>query len=125
MTHTMTDLDGLMEFLLAGVFLWIGITQILSFRRRPKALGASNRRLPLGLPYGVVVALGIFEIIAALALVARIAPIPHPELALVAASGLAILTFSAALLNARRHRSPTPSLALFLMSVFVIVAHTF
>ena len=77
----MTNLDLLMEFLLAAAFLWIGFAQILSYRRRPKALGADNRRLPLGLPYGVVVAIGIFEIVAALALVVSLAaPYSPPNL---------------------------------------------
>ena len=106
----MTNLDRAMEFVLAGVFLWIGFAQIMSFRRRPKALGASNRHLPLGLPYGVVVAIGIFEIIAALALVTPFGPIPPARLALIAATGLALLTLSAAVLNMRRQRSAAPSL---------------
>lgn len=117
-----------MEFLLAAAFLWIGGAQILSYRRRPRALGADNRRLPLGLPYAVVVAVGIFEIVAALALVAPLAaPLGTHQpasLALFAATALALITFMAAILNARRHRSAAPSLALFLMALFVILGHT-
>jgi hypothetical protein len=120
----MTNLDRFMELLLAGVFLWIGIRTILSFRRRPKALGASNRRLPLGLPYGVVVAIGIFEIVAALGLVAPFGSAQPVSTALVAATGLALLTLMAAILNVRRQRSAAPSVALFLMALFVIVGHT-
>lgn len=120
----MTNLDRLMEFLLAAVFLWIGFAQILSYGRRPKALGADNRRLPLGLPYGAVVAVGIFEIVAALALVAPLGPNQPASLALFAATALALVTLMAAVVNVRRHRSAAPSLALFLMALFVIVGHT-
>jgi hypothetical protein len=119
----MTNLDQFMEVLLAGVFLWIGVKQILSFRRRPKALGADNRRLPLGLPYAAVVVVGICEIVAALALVAALGTSQPASLALFAATGLALLTFMAAILNVRRHRSAVPSVALFLMALFVIVGH--
>jgi hypothetical protein len=120
----MTNLDLLMEFLLAAAFIWIGFTQILSYRRRPRALGADNRRLPLGLPYAVVVAVGIFEIVAALALIAPLGANRPASLALFAATALALITFMAAILNARRHRSAAPSLALFLMALFVILGHT-
>jgi uncharacterized membrane protein YphA (DoxX/SURF4 family) len=120
----MTNLDLLMEFLLAAAFLWIGSAQILSYRRRPRALGADNRRLPLGLPYAAVLAVGVFEIVAALALVASLAAPPIASLALFAATALALITFMAAILNARRHRPAAPSVALFLMSLFVIVGHT-
>lgn len=120
----MTNLDRAMEFVLAGVFLWIGLAQIMSFRRRPKALGASNRRLPLGPPYGIVAVIGIFEIIAALALVTPFGPISPARLALIAATGLALLTLTAAVLNMRRDKSAVPSLTLFLMALFVIVGHT-
>lgn len=113
-----------MEFLLAGVFLWIGLAQIMSFRRRPKALGAGNKRLPLGLPYGSVVAIGICEIVAAFALVAPFGPISQPNLALFAAMALALLTLGAAVLNARRQKSAAPSVVLFLMALFVIIGHT-
>ena len=124
----MTNLDRVMEFLLAAVFLWIGFAQILSYGRRPRALGADNRRLPLGLPYGAVVAVGIFEIVAALALFAPLAaPLganPFASLALFAATALALFTLMAAIVSVRRHRSAAPSLALFLMALFVIVGHT-
>ena len=113
-----------MEFILAGVFLWIGFRKIFSFQRRPKALGASNRRRPLGLPYGFVVAIGIFEIVAALGLVMPFGSAQPASTALVAATGLALLALMAAILNTRRHRSAAPSVALFLMALFVIVGHT-
>ena len=122
--ETMTNLDRMMEFLLAGVFLWIGFKQILSYPRRPKVIGASNKRLPLGLPYGAVVAIGIFEIVAAMALLAPFGSGQPASLPLYAATGLALLTLTAAFLNARRRRPASHSMVLFLMALFVIVGHT-
>jgi len=112
-----------MEFLLAGVFIVIGVWQILSFRRRPKPLGARHRSLPLGLPYGFVIAVGIIEIVAALGLVIPIGPIPAGGLVLVAATGLAVLTLTAAIYRMRRQQSAVPSAMLFLMALFVILGH--
>jgi hypothetical protein len=120
----MTNLDILMEFLLAGVFLIIGIRKVLGFRRRPRALGARHSALPLGLPYGVVVALGLVEIVAALALITPIGPIPPAGLALFAAISLALVTAAAGIYRARRRQSAVPSVMLFLMALFVIVGHT-
>jgi hypothetical protein len=120
----MTNLDRFMEFLVAGVFLCIGFRKILSYRRRPKPLGARHRNLPLGLPYGVMVAIGLFEVLLALALIAPIGQFPLASLPLVAASGLAFLTMAAGIYHLRRHETAVPSLALFLLALFVIVGHT-
>ena len=122
--ETMNSLDRIMEFLVAGVFLCVGLNQIFWYRRRPKALGARNRRLPLGLPYASIIAIGLFEIVAALALVTPFGPWPPATLALLAATGLALLTLAAAIYRTRRRQSAAPSLALFLMALFVIVGHS-
>jgi hypothetical protein len=120
----MTNLDRFMDILLAGVFLLIGIWQIVSYGRRPKSLGARHRSLPLGLPYGFVVAVGLIEIVAALGLIIPFGPIPPERLALIAATGLALLTLTAAIYRMRRQQSPVPSTMLFLMALFVILGHT-
>ncbi len=117
----MNNLDRLMEFLVAGVFLWIGFRTILNHRRRPRALGARHLRFPHGLPYGVIVAVGIFEIAAALALVVPFGPLPQVTLVRLAAVGLALLTAAAIFYHVRRHESAAPTVALFLMLMFVLV----
>jgi hypothetical protein len=122
--NSMTNLDRFMEMLLAGIFLFIGIWQIVSYGRRPKSLGARHRSLPLGLPYGFVVAVALAEIIAALGLVIPFGPIPPEKLALVAATGLAGLTLIAAIYRMRRQQSAVPSTVLFLLALFVILGHT-
>src|SRR5580658_804820 len=120
----MTNLDRFVEILLAGVFLLIGVWQIVSYGRRPKSLGARRRSLQLGLPYGLVIVVGLIEIVAALGLVIPFGPIPPATLALVAASGLALLTLTAAIYRMRRQQSPVPSVMLFLLALFVILGHT-
>jgi hypothetical protein len=113
-----------MEILLAGVFLFIGIWQIVTYGRRPKSLGARHRSLPLGLPHGFVIAVGLIEIVAALGLVIPFGPIPPERLALIAATGLAVLTLTVAIYRTRRQQSAVPSTMLFLMALFVILGHT-
>lgn len=113
-----------MEILLAGVFLLIGVWQIVSYGRRPRSLGARHRSLPLGVPYGFVIVAGLIEIVAALALVVPFGPIPPERLALVAAVGLAMLTLTVAIYRTRRQQSAVPSTMLFLMALFIILGHT-
>ncbi|MGC1463781.1 MAG: DoxX family protein [Terracidiphilus sp.] len=120
----MTNLDRFMEFLAAGVFLCFGIGKMLSYRRRPKPLGARHRDLPLGLPYGIILVIGLFEALLALAIVAPTGPSLPVALPLVAASALALLTAAAVIYHVRRRETAVPSMALFLLALFVIVGHT-
>ena len=120
----MNNLDRPMEFLLAGVFLYLGFRTIFSYKRRPKALGAKDLSLPLGMPHGTMIAVGLFEIVAAFALVTPFGPLPQATLVLLAAAGLALLTLAAVILRVRRHESASPIVALFLLAMFVIVGRT-
>ena len=120
----MTNLDKLMEFLVAGVFLWLGFRKIVSYKRRPRALGARHRSLPLGLSQQWMIALGLFEIVAALFLIVPLGSMPSDTPAIVAATALALLTTISGVDRARRHQSPAPSVAAFLLALFVIVGHT-
>src|ERR1700678_3769979 len=84
----MNNLDRYMEYLVAGVFLCVGFTRILTYRRRPKPLGAQSASLPFGLPYGTLVAVGLFQIVAALALLTPLSF--SPPIAPWAAAGLVL-----------------------------------
>jgi hypothetical protein len=117
----MNNLDRFMEFLAAGVFLCVGLRNIWSYRRRPKPLGASNMRLPFGLPYGTIVAVGVFEIAAALVLLIPFGPWPQAVLVRMAALSLAFLMIAAGIYRVRRHEPAAPTAVLFLLTLFVIV----
>jgi hypothetical protein len=118
----MNGLDRIMEYLVAGVFLCVGVAKIWSYRRRPKPLGAQRARLPFGLPYGLVVVVGLFEVLAALALLTPYSFLPSAMIAPLAIAGLALLTWSAAFYHIRRHESAVPNLVLFLLVMFVALA---
>jgi len=120
----MNNLDRFMDFLVAGAFVYAGLYNIYSYRRRPKALGARHRRLPLGIPYATFVAVGLFEIVAALALITPFSPIPPATLALVAATALALVSVASGIFRISRRLSAAPAAALFLLALFVIVGCT-
>jgi len=111
----MNRLDIFMEFLVAGVFLCMGIKSVLTHPRRFKSLGAMSARQTLQVPDRWVLAIGLFEIAAAIALVMPV------SFALPAALGLALLTLSISFVRARRHQFPAPSIVMFLLVLFVIV----
>jgi len=118
----MNSLDRFMEYLVAGVFVCVGLAKIWSYQRRPKPLGAQRARLPFGLPYGLIIAAGLFEIVAALALLTPSSFLPQVMIAPLAIAGLALLTGTGAFYHMRRHETAVPNLILFLLVMFVAVA---
>lgn len=115
----MNSLDRFMEYVVAAVFLCVGCGRILSYKRRPKPLGAQSAGLPFGLPYGSLVAIGVFQIAAALALITPVSF--FAAFAPWAAAGLVFVTLAGALYHMRRHESAVPNLTLFLLVMFVVV----
>jgi hypothetical protein len=115
----MNSLDRFMEYVVAVVFVCVGCARIMSYRRRPKPLGAQSAGLPFGLPYGSLVAVGIFQIVAALVLVVPVSF--FPAFAPWAAAGLVFVTLTGALYHMHRHESAVPNLTLFLLLMFVVV----
>ena len=118
----MNSLDRFMVYLVAGVFLCVGLSKIWGYRHRPKPLGAQPAPLPFGLPYGLVIAVGLFEVLAALALLTPYRFLPRVMIAPLGIVGLALLTWAAALYHMRRHETAVPNLVLFLLVMFVAVA---
>lgn len=117
----MSGWDRFVEFFVAGVFLCVGLAKILSYKRSPKAVGAQPARLPFGLPYGSIAAVGVFEVLAALALVMPSSFLPQAALTQVAVAGLVLLTVTAGVYHARRRESTVPSVMQFLLVLFVVV----
>ncbi|MGO8933800.1 MAG: DoxX family protein [Terracidiphilus sp.] len=115
----MNSLDRFMEYLVAGVFLCVGLARIISYKRRPKPLGAQSAGLPFGLPYEALLAVGVFQIVAAVILVAPLSFMA--AFAPWAAAGLVLVTLYGAIYHMRRHETAVPNLALFLLVMFVVV----
>jgi len=115
----MNILDKFSVYFVAGVFLCVGLAKIWSYQRRLKPLGAQRAYLPFRLPFGLVIAVGLFEVLAALALPTPYSFLPHAMFAPLAIAGLALLTLCAAFYHMRRHESAVPNLVLFLLVMFV------
>jgi uncharacterized membrane protein YphA (DoxX/SURF4 family) len=118
---TMSSLDQFAEFFVAVVFLCAGIRKIFSYKPKKPAEEARPAQGLYGLPYELLVAVALFEIAAALALVAPVDPEMHVQLVRLAAVGLALLTVAASIYRVRHKQSAAPTLALFFMTMFVIV----
>jgi hypothetical protein len=69
------------------------------------------------------VAVGVFEIAAALALFMPFSLLPQVTTVQLAAAGLAVLTGTAAIYHVRRHETPIPNLTLFCLVLLVMYGH--
>lgn len=118
----MNSLDRFMELLLAIVFLCAGLAKVFSYNSAKKSGGASGTSGFTGLPYVWAALIGAFEIAAAMVLVAPAGTWPSDNLALPAAGALALLMAAASIYRQKRQQSSAPTIALFLMALFVIAA---
>jgi uncharacterized membrane protein len=116
---TMTSLDHLMQLLVIAFFLVVGVTKIFSYRQPSRFIPVEPAPASTVFPYWAVALLGLLEIAAALALFTSATP------ALIAAVFLALLTVGSVFFRLRRQQSAAPTIAVFLMVVFVIVDHWF
>jgi hypothetical protein len=117
----MNGLHWTAQILLAGVFLFVGFSRIFANRRLTSGLPAWPGFGVISLPNELAVAVGIFEIAGALALVMPVDLWPPDILPRLAAAGLALVAMAGAVYHMRRHESGAPSIALFLLALFVIV----
>ena len=120
---TMSNLDRLMEFVLAAVFLCIGLARIFGYNRRLVIAGVGEVFAPLDMSHPRLVAIGLFEVIAALALVTPIGFVPSAAMVPLAAAALALSAVAACVYRVRRHQECAPTVALFFLAVFVVFGH--
>ena len=120
----MNNLDRMMEFVLASVFLFGGIYKmyrLVRLQRKANAIGVRRLPGPFGMPYGWVVAVGLFEIVAALALVIPFGHLPQTVVAQLAAISLAALMIVLSVYR-MRHRQPIVlASTMFFLAMFVII----
>ena len=118
---TVSDLIWDSQLLLSGVFLFAGFSRILALGRR-ESVPATLAGIGLnGLPPRATLAVAIFEIAGAVALVLPMNSWPPYLLAQLAAAALALLTVVAIIHQARRQEFAAPSVALFLLALSVVV----
>jgi hypothetical protein len=116
----MNNLDRFAEFLLVGIFLFAGLSKILAYQRQPRAQGGPSWR-GNGMASGMAYPIALMEIAGAVGLVVPLNLWQPDMIARLAAAGLALLTLATFLYRVRRKESGAPVMALFLLTLFVIV----
>jgi hypothetical protein len=115
----MKDLDRFLEYLAAVVFVCVGLANIFGMKRRPRSLGARSAVPANRFEKRLLTAVGLVQIAAALILIP-----PHSFSSAVApwaAAGLLLVTLAGAMYQLRHRESAVPNLALFLLTVLVVV----
>jgi uncharacterized membrane protein YphA (DoxX/SURF4 family) len=119
----MNNLDWFAQILLAGIFLFFGLSKILATQRQKRAPQANATWNGAGLPRTTACAIALVEILCALALVVPVRSW-RPDLPpLLAAAGLALLLLAACTYHIRRREHAGLSVALFLLALFVVIGH--
>jgi cell division protein FtsW (lipid II flippase) len=119
----MTNLDWFAQILLAGIFLIAGLGKVFIFHHQTDSGQSGMSSGSLELTRKAVYFIAMLEIAAALALIVPIRLWRPEVLPLLAASGLALLMVAAGIYRHRRGESTVPIVALFLLTLFVIIGH--
>ncbi|MGP8268568.1 MAG: DoxX family protein [Terracidiphilus sp.] len=117
----MNGLLWIAQILLAGVFLFTGVSKILAYDGLVKAVEAKSKGGRIGMSRQQAALVGIAELIGAVGVVVPMDLWPPYVLLRLAAAGLALLMVIAGIYHIRRQESAAPSVALFLLALFVIV----
>jgi len=118
----MNSLDWFAQLLLAGIFVFSGLSKIFAIQRRVKTTAHTSLSCTCsGMPCNVVLAIALVELTGALALIVPFNLWQPGILPLLGAAGLALLTLCACIYHLRRHESAAPIVALFLLTLFVII----
>ena len=117
----MNVLLWIMQLLLAGVFVFTGVSKVLAYDELKKAVEARTKGAKIGMSRGLAAQVGVLEVVGAVGLVLPYDFWPPYILLRLAAGGLALLMVIATIYHLRRKETAAPSIGLFLMSLFVIV----
>jgi uncharacterized membrane protein YphA (DoxX/SURF4 family) len=117
----MNSLHWVAQILLAAVFLFTGATKVFSYEKLVKTLEARDKGRPVGVSRSLAFAIGVAEIAGAIGVILPFDFFPHHLIVRISAAGLALIMVLAGIYHIRRNQSAAPSVALFLLAVFVIV----
>jgi hypothetical protein len=122
----MNGLLWIAQIMLAGAFLFTGVTKLLAYNSLVKTLEGDTRRKPINMSRGQASLIGCVEIAGAVALVLPAAftpPVLAPDYLLIrlAAGGLALLMVAAGIYHLVRKEPAAPAVVLFLLALFIIV----
>jgi len=122
----MNTLIWIGQVALAAVFFVAGVTKIVAYKKLVKTLEDRRETLPIEMSPALGRLVGILEIVGALGVIlppalTPAALVPDYLLVRMAAAGLALLMVAATIYHFRRKESAAPSVATFLLALFVIV----
>lgn len=109
------------QVILAGVFLFTGFTKIFAYEKLVQAVEARSKNRSIGMTQVEAVLVGMVEIVGAVGILIPVDVWPPWILLRLATAGLALLMVAAGIYHIRRQESAAPSVALFLLALFVIV----
>ena len=117
----MNGLLWIAQIILAGVFLFTGLSKIFAYKHLVKAVEARSKAGRIGMSRGQAALVGLLEAAGAAAVLVPMDVRPPWALLRLACGGLALLMVAAGIYHIRRQESAAPSVALFLLALFVIV----
>jgi hypothetical protein len=119
----MNRLDWIAQILMAALFLFAGISRIVYFGRKTRAVQTAPGWRTTELPQGWSLAIALLEIAGAVALFVPFNAWQPDVLPVLAATGLALLTLSICIYRVSRKEPAAPVTALFLLTLFVLIGH--
>ncbi len=117
----MNGLLWIAQIILAGVFLFTGASKLLAYEKLVKALEARSKGGRIGMSRAQAALVGLAEIAGGLGVVMPVDIWPPYIFVRLAAGGLALLMVAAGIYHLRREEPAAPTVALFLLALFVIV----
>ena len=109
------------QLILGITFLIAGLGKILAYRHLSRWVEARAKGRPIGIPSGLAALIGVGEVVAGLMVISPF-QVSYPYLLPLIGSGyLALEMVGATYYHVRRKEAGGPSIALFLLAIFVIV----
>jgi uncharacterized membrane protein YphA (DoxX/SURF4 family) len=118
---TMNTLLWIAQILLGGIFLFTGASKLFAYQKLVKTLEGRSKGGQIGLSRGQAAAIALLEIAGAAGVLLPFDTWPPYILLRLAAGGLALLMVAAGIYHLRRQESASPTVAIFLLALFVIV----
>lgn len=117
----MNTLLWIAQIILAGVFIFTGLSKIFAYGQVVKVVEARSKAARIGMSRGQAAMVGLVEIVGAAAVLVPVDLWPPYVFLRLATAWLALLMVAAGIYHLRRQESAAPSVAMFLLALFVIV----
>jgi hypothetical protein len=117
----MNTLLWIAQILLAAIFLFTAAIKLFAYEKLADTVEARMRGGAAGVSRGLAAFIGVAEFAGALGVISPPALLPGHLLVRLAAAGLALIMVLAGIYHLRREEPAAPTVALFLLALFIIV----